>query len=415
MTQIHKPSRLQAILFFVFSLLVAAGVFVWAIFLNKGTLIATGAAPFTLKAGTASYDCPTSPCTIQLTPKIYRLTVQKPGYFDSAPEIKIKRWNETVVAIDFQFIPALKIGGDVNLPYPFAPLRPPFLGQKRLENFPKNVKDALFSPSAKKAIITLGKEIYIYDTTDHTVAETTIGPDMAPAWLGEEIAFLKISDDREGLMSWNAGKPAALVSFQKPFESARLLGSPSGKKMLIENIVEDVASYYLVDIEKKSRDKLMLPPQTKDAKWAGDYLVFKTEITAGESESKKRIFALNPDTLQEIDLPAIDVENVIATRTADVFIMITSAKQEASSNVGPSIFEVIEESKKENFEGTLAVGTLYLTEFNVAARNGKTLLEIPMEPDDVIHRLTAGEDFKNLYFTMAKKDGEKLYEVALEK
>lgn len=408
-TQIHKPSRKQAILFFIFTLLLAAAVFTWAFFLNKGTLVAEGPAPFTIKVGTDSISCQVSPCAVSLTPRNYSVIFKKDGFFDVTQNLNINRWKELKTQVDFQFIPLLKSVGDVVLPTPSAPLRAPFIGMKSLENFPKNIKEAAFSPSGNKVLLTLGKEVYIYDVATHTVTQTTIGSGMIPTWAGEKIVF--IMDDLETagkqlLKTWNDGKPETLVSFLNKFESPRLLGSPSGKKVLIENSVGSARTYYLVDIEKKTRNKLELSPQIENAKWVGDYIVFKVD---------KRIFALNPDTLGEVDIPATDLENIITSNAPNLFIFLAESNQDSDKKVGISISDVLNETQKEiTAPETIAIAKIFLTQLNLTDKTARTLVEIPLAEGESVRRLTAEPTWQALHFILAKRSGEKLFEVVLK-
>jgi hypothetical protein len=407
-TQIHKPSRKQAILFFIFTLLLAATVFAWAFFLNKGTLVAEGIAPFTIKVGTDSISCQTSPCPISLTPRSYDITFKKDGYSDITQNLNIKRWKELKTQVDFQFIPSLKDIGEVVLPTSSAPLRVPFIGMKRLENFPKNVKEASFSPSGNKALLTLGKEVYIYDVTTHVVTETSIGSGMLPTWVGEKIVFLMDDSETVGkqlLKTWNDGKPEILVSFLNKFESPRLIGSPNGKDVLIENSVGSERAYYLVDTEKKTRNKLSLASQIENAKWVGDYIVFKTGT---------RIFALSPDTLGDVDLPATDIENIIESSTPNSFIFLAGSNQDSDKKTGISISDVLNETQKEITAEKPVSSKTFLTEFNLTDKTAHTLVEIPLAEGESVHRLTAETTWQALHFILAKGSEEKLFEVVLK-
>lgn len=392
--KIHRPSRLQAYVFFFISLLIAVFIAVWMLFINKGTLLVEGPVPFTIKVASKEKKCEFPPCALILTPHSYGVRFKKEGFFDDVQNVTLQRGKQTKITADFKLIPTIQEKGDIVLPFSTAPLRPPFLGMQKFENFPKNAKNALFSHSAHKALMTLGKELYIYDVKDRAVSEINLSLENTPAWAGDEIVFLERKDSKHFLRLWKNKKGVDIVSFERQFKNPFLLGAPKGDLVLIVDEADDGFAYYFVDIAKKTRKRLNINPKAQVSKWVGDYVIFENK-----TDEEKEIFAIHGSTFEKISLPAADAENIIELQPL-VFVFTSDEKLDAESvRIGPAISEMIE-----------AINTsLFITEYNLSDQTAHTLVTIPVEGKETIHRLTTDLNAKKLYFT--KKN--RLFEVIL--
>jgi hypothetical protein len=224
----------------------------------------------------------------------------------------------------------------------------------------------------------------------------------------DEIAFLEKIDGKHVLKMRNGSE--AIVTFERPFKNPRLMGASGSQKVLIADESDGSFSYYLVDIVKKSRRRLEVDGNAREAKWAGEYLVFAEGEGADEGEDKK-IFAIHSETNNQILLSSIDAESVIE-RKPGILLFFSSEKQaEAASKLGPSISEAIEIAKKETFTPDQIPGTVFLTQFDVEHNLSQTLASIPVKDGKMPRRLTFDHSGKKIYFEM----GEGLFEVILEK
>lgn len=408
--QIHRPSRTTAIAFFLFSLAIAAFIIVWVFFLNKGTLAVSGETPFRITVSGKQKECVSSPCMLKLSPRTYNITIQKEEFYEDAQTVEIKRWEETKLSTNFTFIPVVAEAGELILPFPSAPLRPPFLGNKSFENFPRDSKEAYFSASGNRALIVLGKEIYLYDIENRAVAETNFSASPRPVWVSDDIIFLEETESKHVLKIWKGQKGEPIVTFERPFKNPKLIGAAGSQKVLIVDESGGSFSYYLVDIGKKSRRRLEINGNAREAKWAGEYLVF----AEGEGVDKK-IFVIhsetNKQTNKQILLSSIDTESVIERKPGILLFFSTEKQAEASSKFGTSISEAIEIAKKETFTPDQIPGTVFLTQFDVEHNLSQTLANIPVKDGKMPYRLTFDPSGKKIYFEM----GGGLFEVILEK
>lgn len=118
----HYPSKWSAALVFVVIILLIGGVFVWAFYLNLGTVVVKADRGFTLQAGGESYDCSQGSCTVSLVPKSYELVAQATGYYDESFDLEVRRWHDVEKELVFRLIPYLTVYADEALPAEAEPL-----------------------------------------------------------------------------------------------------------------------------------------------------------------------------------------------------------------------------------------------------------------------------------------------------
>lgn len=406
--QPHKPSRKQAIIFFIFTLILAVAVVAWVFFINKGTVNVDGAAPFIVKIGAFETDCLTPPCLFKLSPRAHQITFSKKGFYDDVQNIKIKRWGEVKLTAIFKFIPVYNEIGEIVLPVDSAPLRSPFLGMKKFENFPRNTKQVEFSLSGNLALLTIGKELYIYYVADKLVDKVDLKPEMYPTWLDEELVFLEETEGKQFLKLREEKQNKVLASFERPLKDPVLLSSSDSKKVLVSEKSDALPAgrqekyfYYLVDTDKKSRKRLEISSSSKNPKWAGNFLIF---------EEGEKVFALNADNFQKTEIPAESSENVMML-ASDILIFISSNKQDSSqAQLGLSITEALEQAAKDTAAVIKKTTSWFVTEFNLKTKQSRMLVEIPAKEGKNPHRLTADTNGKKLYLEL----DETLIEIMLE-
>lgn len=404
----HQPSHRQAVIFFFFTLVLALGIFLWVFFINKGTITVTENLPLKMKVSSEDIMCTASPCGVTLAPGKYTVTLTKDGYFDYTENITVNRREVTKITPKFDFIPTLSEVTNSALPFATAPLRPPFLGQKSLTNFPKNVKAASFSASGNLALLTLGKDLYIYDVKNKTVNGVILKPDAKSVWAGEKIVFLETSESIQTLKARSPvdAKYSPVASFEKPFAKPELLGDLRGEKVLISDENEAGHIYYLVDIVKQSRKRLEIIPASATAvKWTLGHIVYQKGVN-------EKVYTVDPDTLTETSMPAMGIENLIEPMS-DVFFFIASEKQDTGkTKVGLSIADALEAAQQEAASPEQKkIKTVFVTQFNKKDNIARTLVEVPLKESESISRLTREIDGNNLYFVK----GGKAFVVATEK
>lgn len=319
--QIHKPSRANAIAFFIFSLAAAAFVIAWVFFLNKGTLAMEGETPFRMNVGGKEKSCDQSPCVVKLSPRKYRVTLQKEGYYEDAQEIEVKRWKVTNVSANFTFIPVV---AEVKT-------RPPFSEEKKDDDF-----------------------IYLQETNNKHALKMRKGN-------------------------------ATVVTFERPFKNPQLSAAPTREKVLIADENNGVFSYYLVDIAKKSRRRLEMESSPADVKWVGPYIIFavgenkKVFALHAETGDKTALSAIDAENVIERE-PGVLVffsteQNSLSGEKLKTTISeaLEIAKQEAASGQLPHTLFLTEFHMESGVARTLA---------SIPAEDGKTPKKLLFNPDE---------------------------------
>lgn len=407
-------------MFFILSLGIAAGIIVWTFFLNMGTVTVEGTAPFRLDAGNKGKDCIVSPCTLALKPHAYQIAVKKDGFYEDLQNVTIVRGQDVKVKANFIFVATFEKAGDVVLPVADAPLRDPFIGMSKLENFPSSAIKTQFSASGNRALIlTSGKQYYLYDVAAKTKNTVTLAEENHPAFVGEDITFLLQNETGQSLMLWNNDKPKTAVIFERNFINPELMGSPAGDKVVIkEGKTVGEYSYYLVDIAKKSRKKLDVDPLVSEVKWTKGHILFESNVVGSHT-----LLALDSNSLAITQIEDVGIGNVIEYSPGIFMILSKNNKDSSTPTLGVSISDMIEESKKE-LSGTSTVVTenteiatasnLYLIKLKAEDGTLQSLLTIPIEAalsSEEVGNFTANMDGKKLYFQV----GKALYKIILEK
>lgn len=363
--QIHRPTRGRAVAFFFFTLLLAVFVAAWMLFINRGTLAVEGAFPLEVSAGKQEKICLSQPCIFKLAPNTYAVTIKKPEYFDDVQQVKIRRFEETKITANFVYIPVIREADEQAVPL-----------KKTDEDFPQQLKK------------------------------------MAPSRAYGTVIFLEAGENGHILKTWDAEskKGVPVVSFERPFKNFRLAGSPSAARALITDTEEDGTVHYLVDLEKKSRQRLALSRNISAAKWAGALMIFEEKLENGEH----RFFAMNSETLVKIPLPSEDFENIIEARPG-VLAFFSRKKMDTDGGIfGQTISEAVEIAKEETaaaLSKTTKPMTLFLTEFDTVKSSYKSLVSHEFQENERPAQLTVDNVAKRFYFTK----NNRVMEVVLEK
>lgn len=409
MNETHRPSKIQALLFFFLMLLLAGGVFVWHFYINKGTVHFSADAPFTVLMGTKTIECPVTPCIVKLQPASYEATFQKEGYFDVQQRVTVPFMRTIMTSTLFTFKPTLRELPDVSLPLrpiATAPLRPPYLQPDKewtdggLAALIKSAKRTVVSPIKDKTLfLEVGKALYIY--TEGKTLQTTIPANGLADWMGEKIAYVTTTGSTQTLMTASAdGKDMrAVVKFERPFKNLKLFGDLKGQYVLLQEENEGTKSYYLVDTYKKTRTRMEVDSQLSFAHWTGEAMVFEKSTATGTVTD---VTIINATTGRVSATDAINGSSVILKRSY-LYYVITKQQDDTSEHaVGISIEQALKDAQAVGGIATKPEAQLkkvFLSEYDSANNRYKTLLEIPLASGEHVSNLTAsGKDATLLYF-----------------
>lgn len=116
----HYPSKWSVAIVFAVILILIIGVFAWAFYFNRGSLIIQGDRNFSLEVNGKEYACTTS-CTVSLPPNIYEITARAEGYYEQRFSMQVSRWQATERHLSFELIPFLKPVSVQEIPEPSLP------------------------------------------------------------------------------------------------------------------------------------------------------------------------------------------------------------------------------------------------------------------------------------------------------
>lgn len=158
-----KKRTLALIILILIVILFAIGFFIWANFLNKGTLIIKVNAPFIVIEDERKQICETSPCTLKIRSGQRLLIITKQGYEDFETQIKIPLFDSIEIIPDLKLIPILKSSDNFDIPeYPSYEISINKENQMQqlsqdgtlITFFPNSLKDPIIYPGQNHLIVT---------------------------------------------------------------------------------------------------------------------------------------------------------------------------------------------------------------------------------------------------------------------
>lgn len=396
------PSRRNAILFFIFTLILAGGVVVWHFFLNRGFVEISGPAPFTVSMNVFNKnECATSPCKISLRPKAYHLTGIKEGYFDTEEDVEVKLFRTKELTFNFQFKPTVTEIGETKLP----------------EKIPKNASKVLFSDSKRKAVVWLGKEQYLYE---QTLLSKILLPEHEAILWGNDEKLLILTRANENEQRFLAVEPADLkkdkvnysiiTSFKRALIKPMVTKDPEGRKI----IFQDTKGTYLVDIEKKSKQSLDLPMGVNKIRLVGENFVL-----ISWAEGNITLVAL--ETIMKrgerfVEIPALN-EQALAGAYHGKFFFV-SAEPSPSREIGIPISEIFSTAKnnlEKTREETVKSDRWYFLSYDPQKDNFLTLASMAIKSDEVFQSFDPAFTDKGIFFETLRGTKKIRYFLQLDK
>lgn len=211
---------------------------VWAVFLNRGTIIMHAKAPYTLIVeGLKTENCMSDECTVIVAPGDYSLTLQKVGYKSLTKSISVPLGSPYQDNITLQYIPAI--------------------------NDSTKTKDEVFPPKVQLTQAqrdTLGISAatrVFFDDSNTTICYIVRNPDNYRQTLY-----------RAGIgQNGEPGKPEIVTSFLRDLQSFVVSPSPAGDKVAVIDQGAEQATLYMVDLQAKNRASLLSYPMIRDMRW----------------------------------------------------------------------------------------------------------------------------------------------------
>ncbi len=209
----------------VLGALAAIFFFLWENYLNKGSIVFEGEAPFSVEVfGVDQFECPTSSCTIEQKIGEKGLIITKDGYSSILMDVKVPLWSKEIVKLEFRALPTFS---DTNtLPktedytYSIAysesdDLNKLFLdtdpAQRAIVFFPKTLLDpVLFGSKNHVLVVEKGRENSTYLVDVRNKSKEKISLDFSTIESGDFSKsgdfFIFATSDSDNLMIYSNSK-----------------------------------------------------------------------------------------------------------------------------------------------------------------------------------------------------------------
>lgn len=385
----HTPSRKQAVIFLIIALLIAAGVAIWEVFLNRATLVLKAPAPFTAIVGSTTVACTVSPCTVELKPKNYTVLFKRSGYFDVEQKITLQRFKENTLEVEFSLIPQLRMSAkQLSSLFPLSSLK---TAPEAYSKIPQTGAKIAFNATAEEAIIATQKNLFHYDSATQKVSEVTISVGTPFAWTGNTLIFLAFDDkNTHTLYAYGEEEDSALLYFERPLKESILFTNSSGSHALIGDKIAEGYAYYLINLKTRSRKRIPVPAHTIFESINDAFVIFSEETNPGINEYHAYPF----DGDESIILPQA-ISGTTAMSDANHLLYFTAEKSDAHGDatnisiedaISQFTLEIGEKGIESIVDGEkkISATSVYLTELSLKTKETKTLLSISLSKNQKI-------------------------------
>lgn len=345
----------------------------WAMFLNRGTLTVSGAAPFFVNIqGVRTENCAESPCSMILAPGEYQITLQRTGYRSVSRSVSVPIGGEQKEEVLFEFIPVIaRLGSEEELNM-FANPQVAIEGLEDVPHFYEDTYVAYLTPDPE----TKRQTLYIRGMVDGEVSE----PKVATSFIRTMTDYAIIPNVEE-----------------------------NGKIAVIDR-GEEESSLYIIDLEQKSRDNVLGFPYIRNALWipGTDNLLLDAQ---GEDDITSFIYLYNAEdgTTRKLELKTA-VEN-IAPVTDNRVIAATSQAFTgigAEGDLGGELVTLNELSATPSVRAGTGGPQLAFVDYTLSANQARLIIVEPSLP--AAEKVRLNIDKKSITFLA----GGDVYELQFE-
>ncbi|PIQ77571.1 hypothetical protein COV82_03780 [Candidatus Peregrinibacteria bacterium CG11_big_fil_rev_8_21_14_0_20_46_8] len=396
---IHRPTRKHAVLFLIFALIVGSGIVGWTFFYNRGTLLLSGSAPFSYTIAGKEYTCTESPCGKKLAPTTYTFEAQKEGYYSYKELITIRRGELTKLSLNFTYVPVIESRGAVQLPFRNAPLTSSFIGKENIEGLPASASEISVAANNTQLFFTENGRAALFHIPTQKIKRTPYSGDDHLTWAGNNLYVLKQNSDGAKIIHWNGKEELLIVTYTRPFTAPQLIGSPSGRFLVIHDIADKRHAFYIVDLKEKTRKRLPLSEEEQQILLTKNYILIK---------DKKETTAYHYQTFQKHRVEASEITSI--SEPASHRLLFVSARDLATAQrdiISLSIGDALEQTQENITNNLIQNSKWFITEYDMEKKRYTTLASIAAEDLIPITRMEAEKD--SIFF----EKGNELFEVRL--
>lgn len=260
----------------------------WAVFLNRGTLTIQGEAPFTLNIqALQTKNCLESPCSIELAPGDYNISIQKPGFRTVETLVQVPINGEHIEEVTFEFIPIIqKVGIEADVQaFPEVNVVVPELGDTPLYYEENYITYLAYDDVTKR------QTLYLRGITEDSLTEPQI-----------TTSFIRTIDEYTIVPNIEQANSIALI-----------------------DQTGDEDAVYIVNMSEKSRNNIFSIAFIQNLKWINEKSVLIEAQAEGEVGTTIYAYNLESGDRQKLDLKTplenvavLDENTILAATNQDV-------------------------------------------------------------------------------------------------
>jgi|GEM_PF-6679255 len=438
--------------------LILGGLFVvWAVFLNRGTIIITSKAPYSLTLeGLRTEACSTDKCSTIVAPGNYTITVQKQGYKPVTKNITVPLGQPYEDNITLQFIPFIS---QIQTPQDqIFPANPKITKAQRAE-LGVGTSTQLFFDQNKKFVAYMIRDpenfrqtLYLATVsqigapvTSHSAATSQQSSPTQQSFTSQEFSNTQeisstqnSTSSQENSQQLNTqessakpvpriktppeettvqiGTPEVVTSFLRDLQNFVLVPNQTGEKIGIIDQAGDGSTLYVVDIKAKNRASLLNYPVIRDMRWIGgtnDFL-FLARPTKTEAETvflyrwdEAKTYKLDLKTSLD-DIAIIDHNRILAVtsqKLPDNNTGVTLDGQLVPLGENQSTTEVTSNITSDKNPSTTdskaTIATYAFVDFSLIANQARLITTQNTNPFPTL--IQATQDDKAIYFLQGNK------------
>ena len=254
------------------------GYLVWAVFLNRSTIIINAKAPFTLAiSGLRSENCSTDSCSTAVVPGDYNFTIKKTGYKDLTKTITVPFGRAYEETVKLEFIPIITQSTKTKAEI----FPPPFqLSKTESEKLGVNTDTQLFFSDAPTGA-TPKFVTYINRNQTNNRQTLYIAPLRGGARQNNDATQQTASADLQ------IGEPQIVTSFLRDLQTPLIAPNMAGDKVAVIDRAPDQATLYMIDQQAKNRAAIASYPAIRNLRWipASNDFIFQARPQTGAPEA----------------------------------------------------------------------------------------------------------------------------------
>ena len=241
-------------------ILMGVAYLVWAVFLNRSTIVINAKAPFTLAiSGLRTENCSIDSCSTAVVPGDYNITIKKTGYKDLTKTITVPFGRVYEETVKLEFIPIITQST-----------------KTKAEIFPPEFQ--LTKTDRDKLGVSQDTKLFFSDAPSGTTPKFVTYISRNETNNRQTLYIATIGDNPT---------PQIVTSFLRDLQTPVIVPNQTGDKVAVIDQSPDQATLYMIDQQAKNRAAIASYPAIRDLRWipASNDFIFQARAQTGEPEA----------------------------------------------------------------------------------------------------------------------------------